>query len=296
MATYVNNLTGKKRYTGGDQRRKEQEEERNIRKRKEREVVKPPVNPQLDPNTAVYAEGGKTVQHKGQVFTAEEYKDYVAMKTEKGRTYSQPALAIQEQKKQAAMAQAAKEALPAEAAKTGAEAPAEAPAAAQPTFLEQVQQRQPRAFTPTEKVVLGTAAGIAAGALAPVIVGAAGVTAVGIKGITLSAAIGKSIIAVRQDVTNAKKDYTLARDRLEGTITAANTKMFPPQELDEEFNNELQALYVARDNMKALTDGSLNKFLSGGADDLAEITDTIENLDNPNGLRTRYAIARAGLI
>jgi hypothetical protein len=106
-------------------------------------------------------------------------------------------------------------------------------------------------------------------------------TAIG-AGVGLLAGIGTFYVKMgldkRQDVQQAFKVSKIATKNFQQTIDALNAGLISQETALERFKEDTITLYAARENLKRETDRDLNRFLSGGADELANVEDRILDL------------------
>jgi hypothetical protein len=133
---------------------------------------------------------------------------------------------------------------------------------------------------------VGTALGTAA--LAAKVGGLAG-TFGGPLGVGIGAAAGfvtgigayytKIAFSKRGDVKQAKKVADIANRNFGQTIDALNAGIITRDVALKRFKEDKTSLYAAHANLKRETNSQLDKWLSGGADELAEIEDYIQDLN-----------------
>jgi hypothetical protein len=155
----------------------------------------------------------------------------------------------------------------------------------------------------------GIGAGILAGAKAGSILGTAVAPGVG----TAIGAVVGTIVGVgayftkisydkRQDVQQAKKVAAIANKNFGQTIDALNAGIITKDEAMKRWKNDKISLYAAYANLKKDTSTDLDRFLSNGADELAEVMGFIDDLNtiydkefalaliqpNPNSIKYNY--------
>jgi hypothetical protein len=104
----------------------------------------------------------------------------------------------------------------------------------------------------------------------------------------------------RGDVTQAKKVAGIAYKNLGQTTDALNSGLITRDVAVKRWNEDRITLYAARANLQRETQKDLNRFLSGGADELAMLQDYINDLEtfkkqeflmaleNPNAANVKY--------
>jgi len=130
---------------------------------------------------------------------------------------------------------------------------------------------------------LGTAALTAKlGAMAGTAIAPGIGTAIG-AGAGLIAGIGayytKISFSKRGDVKQAKKVADIANRNFGQTIDALNAGLITRDVALKRFKEDKTSLYAAHANLKRDTNSQLDKWLSGGADELAQIDDYIQDLN-----------------
>jgi hypothetical protein len=108
----------------------------------------------------------------------------------------------------------------------------------------------------------------------------------------------------RGDVKQASKVGKIANTNFGQTIDALNSGIITKDEALTRWRNDKTSLYAAQANLKRDTDGSLDRFLSGGADEMALVEGYVYDLEtiyqlefemalmqpNPNNIKYRYSI------
>jgi hypothetical protein len=114
---------------------------------------------------------------------------------------------------------------------------------------------------------IGTAIGAGVGAVAGAIVGAVG-------GAYTSITLDK-----RGDVKQARKVASIANTNFGQTIDALNAGIISKDEALKRWKRDKISLYAARENLKRDTDTKLDRFLSGGVDELADTNGFVDDLN-----------------
>lgn len=132
----------------------------------------------------------------------------------------------------------------------------------------------------------GIGAGILAGAKAGSLLGTAVAPGVGTA---IGAAVGviagvgayysKISLSKRNDVKQAIKVAKTANTNFGQTIDALNAGLISHDEALKRWNEDKVSLYAAQANLKRDTDTNLDKFLSGGADELVQVQDYVRDLE-----------------
>lgn len=127
-------------------------------------------------------------------------------------------------------------------------------------------------------------------------IGAVGGAIVGLAG----GAYTKISLDKRNDIKQAKKVGTIAYTNFGQTTDALNAGKITRDQAIKRWNEDRISLYAARRNLQRDTSTDLNRFLSGGADELAQIEDYIRDLEtfktqefltaleNPNPKNIKY--------
>lgn len=84
----------------------------------------------------------------------------------------------------------------------------------------------------------------------------------------------------RGDVKQAKKVGQIANTNFGQTIDSLNAGLITPEVALQRWKKDRTALYAARANLKRSTQTDLDRFISGGADELAQIEDYILDFEN----------------
>jgi len=121
----------------------------------------------------------------------------------------------------------------------------------------------------TGGAALGAGVGALGGPFAPITI-PAGAAIGGVTG-ALGGYFGSISFEKKQDVKNSMSVYTGSKSNMMWIINQVNSGRMSGAQASEMFNEEKTNFYVARDNLKKLTDGNLDRFLSGGVDDLAKV-------------------------
>lgn len=125
---------------------------------------------------------------------------------------------------------------------------------------------------------LGAKAGALLGtALAPGVGTAIGAGLGAIVG-AIGAAYTKITLDKRGDVKQAMKVAKIANTNFGQTIDALNAGLISKDEAIRRWQEDKINLYAAQINLKRETSNDLNRFLSGGADELAQIEDYVRDL------------------
>lgn len=119
-------------------------------------------------------------------------------------------------------------------------------------------------------ITSGAIAGAAAGSVVPVLGTAAGAVIGGAIG-GVSSLLGKISVEQRQDATQAFNNYNNAKGNINKIIQWTNQGLMTPEEAVVQYNQEIANVNLAERQLKELTDSSLDRFLSGGKDELADI-------------------------
>lgn len=131
-------------------------------------------------------------------------------------------------------------------------------------------------FMKDEGIVGATATGLAAvgGAKAGASLGSLGGpigTGVGAAAGALGAVATKMTFQAKQDVKNANVLYKNAKANMGDIITAVNQGLLSPAQAVIAFNEAKADIMLAHMYLKQLTDDDLNRFLSGGLDELTAL-------------------------
>jgi hypothetical protein len=117
-----------------------------------------------------------------------------------------------------------------------------------------------------------------------IISGAAGGAALGSPGGPIGATIGavlggggavitKISISKKQSVKEANNNFKLARGNMDAIVSKVNNGTLAPADAVRLWNEQLATIRVAERLLKRETDSNVDRFVSGGADELATIKD-----------------------
>lgn len=114
----------------------------------------------------------------------------------------------------------------------------------------------------------GAAAGSVAGPIGAAIGGVGGLVVGGVGGF-----ITKITISKKQSVKESLKNYNLAKRNMNSIIEAVNAGLISPQDAVLQFNEQKKHVIIAEAKLKKEVSNDLDRFLTGGGDELAEISD-----------------------
>lgn len=140
---------------------------------------------------------------------------------------------------------------------------------------QNVPELQPDSNTGEHALTIASALGgagagaLAGAALAPATAGASVPIGAGIG--LLTSVLGKVGLAKRNDVAEARNNFVNARGNIKAIIQATNQGILDPIDAVSMYNQQLASINLAERQLKELTDNDLDKFLSGGKDELADI-------------------------
>lgn len=123
--------------------------------------------------------------------------------------------------------------------------------------------------------IAGAKAGAALGAVAAPFTGGASIpvgAAIGAVGGAIGGTYTKIGFQKRQDVKQALTVYTQAKSNMGWILTETNAGRLSPAQASELWSEQLANLNSAERNLKQDTDTNLDRFLSGGSDELAKVT------------------------
>ena len=153
---------------------------------------------------------------------------------------------------------------------------------------------------------VGAGVGAAVGSVVPIVGTAAGALVGGVA-FGIAGAIGgawtKISVDKRGDVKQAKKVASIANVNFGQTIDALNAGLITRQEALDRWNSDKISLYAAQANLKRDTAKDLDRFLSSGSDEMADVDGYVRDLEqiyqtefalallqpNPANIKYRYA-------
>lgn len=111
---------------------------------------------------------------------------------------------------------------------------------------------------------------------------AVGSTGVGLLALGVAAVAAYGVISYekRQDVKQAKKVAQTATSNFTQITNALNAGTISKEEAIRRFKESKVALYAAQANLKRETDKDLDRFLSGGADEMTVVNDQVDDLES----------------
>ena len=118
--------------------------------------------------------------------------------------------------------------------------------------------------------VAGAGTGAAIGSVVPVVGTAVGAVVGAVLGAT-AAAFGKISVEKKQDVKQAYAVFTTSKSNMDFIINQVNAGKMDPATASEMWDEELANFYAAERNLKADTNTSLERFLSGGSDEMTKL-------------------------